>query len=463
MYMPNQVIVTGFPDRMDKVVGYLGLEDPSSFNLGQEREGRLYQIGEDSPVEQVICELELIRDEMGFAPRDVIVEPNYHMSPAGWAGGASPWTQNGAWTTGLRGGGLDEAPAAEFLSQWALREADGIGLYDENGTRVSEEYRGAGIRVGIFDTSPFGNEVGEEGEQALDFGELLGAEYAASIGGQSSLIVRHFPLIPADNCPGGELEGQDISNHGLFVAGLVHAVAPDSEIYLIRVLEDDGCGALSSIAEGIELFMQDALIDLAGGEIQGIVLNLSLGVHQPPRPDRFGLPEEVLFLEDALQRARSQGAVIVAAAGNDSYADLAQPSSMELPAGYDFVIGVAASNVNRGRGCFSNANLAGDPIDVAAPGGDGDQPCEIPVCQQGNADQCLVSLSRNSSTGYAYWVGTSFATPLVTGLEALLLSGPEATADPTPSGEKTCSAADTITLPDGIIYLPQALNGESCP
>jgi len=61
---------------------------------------------------------------------------------------------------------------------------------------------------------------------------------------------------------------------------------------------------------------------------------------------------------------------------------------MEIPADDTAVIGVAASNIDRARGCFSNAG------DVAAPGGDGDPPCRIPICDPDHPEACLISVAR---------------------------------------------------------------------
>jgi subtilisin family serine protease len=367
--------------------------------------------------------------------------------------------RQGRWADpGLRGG-LAEAGAGSgdgeslFKGQWALDSESGIGLYDESGNRI-QRGDGEGVLVGIFDTSPFGG-AGEETVGAL------------------TLRVSHPPLRPAPGCPGIGMyeeeppESPDIRNHGLFVAGLVHEVAPASEIHLVRVLEDDGCGSLYSIAGAVQAFVVQALDEGA----EDIVVNLSLGVHQPRDPERFGLatrrelkeegrqPDGVQVLEDILRWADEQGAVIVAAAGNDSFADLAAPRGMEMPAAYDFVIGVAASNKDRARGCFSNT-APGAP-NVAAPGGDGvppaegvspSWPCNVPEkCSDEHHEACLVSLSLDSDTGYVYWVGTSFAAPLVTGQVAVMLgSGGGVPID-------TCPSADPGQLGE-IGYI-----GNGCP
>jgi len=319
--------------------------------------------------------------------------------------------------------------------------------------------------VGIFDTSPF-TEVGEE-EQCMHcfpFDELVGDVLGESAEAEPPLTVWHHRLIPSPNCPGYDrrsedrksLESQDISNHGLFVAGLVHAVVPHSEIYLVRVLEDDACGGLFGINKGIEMFMHQALEDR--GTLEGTVINLSLGVHKPPGPCQFGLPDEVKSLERILERAVGLGAVVVAAAGNDSYDKPSDsPSSMELPAEYPFVIGVAASSIRSGRGCFSNRG------DVAAPGGDGrfldeETRCAIPDCLE-DPDLCLISLAPNSKTGYAYWVGTSFSTPLVSGLASMLLDAgvPPAHVADQIEGSAVWSAAYEPALGGGVINLPASL------
>jgi len=284
-------------------------------------------------------------------------------------------------------------------------------------------------------------------------------------------------LDSAQTCPGydrnvgkeASLEGQDISNHGLFVAGLAHAVAPSSELYLIRVLEDDGCGTLYQIMQGIRTFM-DEMAPQPGDTLVGTILNLSFGLHKAPEEAGFGLPcGDIESFESLLREADRKGATIVAAAGNDSYLqDPSAPRAMELPAGYPFVVGVAASSRARMRGCFSNGDLIASLRNTAAPGGDGEEgeelgellgevlECAIPKCSAKNPDPCLISMVYRGNPGYAYWVGTSFAAPLVSGQRALLIErmGPQEV-------DAVCLSTDE-TLPDGIINWATVL-GIDCP
>jgi serine protease len=123
----------------------------------------------------------------------------------------------------------------------------------------------------------------------------------------------------------------------------------------------------------------------------------------------------VVSLETILTSAAARGVTVVAAAGNESTPEVALPP--EAPAAYPSVIGVAASNKAGQRACFSNRG------DLAAPGGDSDS--EGGVCAESLEDigeyGLIGPVLNTSKTGYAYWVGTSFAAPLVSGLAARIL------------------------------------------
>jgi hypothetical protein len=242
-------------------------------------------------------------------------------------------------------------------------------------------------------------------------------------------------------------EATDVRDHGLFVAGLVHAVAPDSEIRLIRVLNEYGCGDLFTLNKSLYRFIEE--MEAERGTLDGTVINLSLGVLKPASDDAESTDREVVIIDDSLEvlvedtveslraaalLAHSRGAVVVAAAGNDSYVE-GKPLPPQFPAKYPFVIGVAGSNIYRERACFSNWG------DVSAPSGDGgpddEKSLEFPCVPKhgackGGCDQALISLVWNlpdhvqaspasSRPYYTYWSGTSFSAPLVSGLAALVL------------------------------------------
>jgi subtilisin family serine protease len=313
----------------------------------------------------------------------------------------------------------------------------------------------------------------------------------------------------------------DIRDHGLFVASLIHAVAPESDIHLIRVLDQHGCGRLFNLNEALFRFVAEMEEDR--GSLEGVVINLSLGVQKPrtditvtppndesevEQGDETALPpvniqidetlsvlvdDRVESLDAAVLLARARGALVVAAAGNDSFIE-PKALSPQLPAAYPYVIGVSASNVSRERACFSNWG------DVSAPGGDSGHNQELKekllkeledmgfaqekldyarehyfeclprtdtdrcLDGSGGCDDFLIGLTHYGHRGYSYWNGTSFSTPLVSGLAALvfdagvskpicpLLSSrwvrPEQVFDAIRCGAPT---------PDGVINVPATL------
>jgi len=107
----------------------------------------------------------------------------------------------------------------------------------------------------------------------------------------------------------------------------------------------------------------------------------------------FGLPRESVPIRNAIEFARSQGLVLIAAAGNNN------TSVPQFPASSPSVMAVAATDQYDLKASFSNY---GSHIAVAAPG---------------------VSIySAYPGEGWAWWSGTSFAAPFVSGEAALLLS-----------------------------------------
>jgi hypothetical protein len=261
-----------------------------------------------------------------------------------------------------------------------------------------------------------------------------------------------------------------MKDHGLFAAGLVHDIVPNCDLHLIRVLSDYGIGDLWALASA--LTRAPELI----GEGQRLVVNLSLGVAIPPGEQflRAWLPatyagleatlRESPDLESALKKAGrldvqetlkslhaplesvvdwlagQERVLLVAAAGNDNDdLEAARAARAMLrpeprwPARYDRVFGVAAVGTAGQPSRFSNrgdvsllgngvATLGGD-TSAASAGGLG----SIEVASSRGGRDAVVGIfsaedlplgGGTNKTGWAYWAGTSFATPIVSAVAA---------------------------------------------
>lgn len=177
--------------------------------------------------------------------------------------------------------------------------------------------------------------------------------------------------------------GSDGSGHGTHVAGTVAAldndlgvvgVAPDIDLYAVKVLGDDGRGTDATVAAGIEWVVDQGNIN---------VINMSLGGGHS------------LTIQRAVEDAYEAGVLLVASAGNSG----PRPNTVNYPAAYPEVIAVSATDENDSFPSFSSR---GSEVELSAPG--------------------VSILSTLPSNRYGKYSGTSMASPHVAGVAALVWS-----------------------------------------
>jgi len=188
-------------------------------------------------------------------------------------------------------------------------------------------------------------------------------------------IVPGFDVANNDSVP------QDDNGHGTHVAGVAAAsvnnaygvagVSREAKIMPIKVLDAEGSGYDSWVAEGIRQAVD------RGADI----INLSLGGESYSQT-----------LQQATDYAYSHNVLVVAAAGNSG------DSAMMYPAGNPNVLAVGATTANDTLADFSTHNSS---VDVSAPG-----------------EEIASTYWSSGSHAYAYMSGTSMATPFVSGLAA---------------------------------------------
>ena len=193
-------------------------------------------------------------------------------------------------------------------------------------------------------------------------------------------IVKGYDFVDNDHF------ADDLNGHGTHVAGTIAAandsigitgVAYNSKIMPIRVLDEFGRGYLSDVTKGIR-FASDNGAD---------IINLSVGSTYHSRS-----------LYEAIKYANNKGSVVVMAAGNSGSAYPTFPAIYSM----NYGISVGAVDITNDLATFSN--MAGiNYLDyVTAPG--------------------VNIYSSVPNNGYAFFSGTSMATPHVSGLAALLKS-----------------------------------------
>ncbi len=209
----------------------------------------------------------------------------------------------------------------------------------------------------------------------------------------------------------GLTNGYDVIGHGTAVASLMVANV------------DDGFGmaGFGGAAHLISYRVDDLYDNLLAIGITKLtslgvrIINVSIGGTEPTAP----------VLHDAILKSLYAGVLIVAAAGNDGTDSVLYPAADLQPAdGADSLgLAVGASDVTGKTTKFSNT---GSNLSLIAPG-DYDYSCSgvlaaIPTPAKDWDGTCWPIVKGEAGARYAYIGGTSFSSPEVAGVAALLLA-----------------------------------------
>ncbi|MEV0642513.1 S8/S53 family peptidase [Streptomyces sp. NPDC050619] len=239
----------------------------------------------------------------------------------------------------------------------------------------------------------------------------------------------------------GELHGTESDSqgnllqyvgHGTFIAGLLAAVAPNTDVTVDNALTD--AGAILESDFGVRLF---EAVDQHGWPD---LISLSAGTSN-------GRTDGLLGVDAFMRELRTQRTLLVAAAGNNSSATPFWPAAYAaLPDYENVVLSVGALRGDGEHGaCFSNhgpwvnAYAPGERLTSALTGFDTPVPyvyqhSTYDDCRYGFTYQCTCQSPRHTGAlseangsakpdqvmfeGFAHWSGTSFATPVVAGMIA---------------------------------------------
>jgi subtilisin family serine protease len=183
------------------------------------------------------------------------------------------------------------------------------------------------------------------------------------------------------------------AGHGTFVSGVVRCLAPASHVVVEREIEVSGFVRESSLIKQIHDALSrspDIISMSAGGYTRGNVPSLAFQVLWEERLSQLG------------------GVIFVSAAGNDGR------TAPFWPAAFPWCVGVGSmSRDGQRRSWFSNH---GAWVDVYAPGED------IINAYARLKYMTVAGTVRDTSAGIVKWSGTSFATPIVSGLIAARMS-----------------------------------------
>ncbi|ALV08973.1 S8 family peptidase [Roseateles depolymerans] len=353
--------------------------------------------------------------------------------------------------------------AGVTAGQWYLKTPDSTLLSPVNAPAAWDVSTGAGVVVAVIDTGVRYDHPDLSG-QLLPGYDVIGFASASST---STATANDGDGADSDaSDPGDWVDQADINSgrlgssctsddigpsswHGTRVSGLIAAstnnglgmagLAYGAKVLPVRALGKCG-GWQSDIEAGMRWAAGILVPGLPTNRNPARVINLSLGSDGNCSAS----------YQSAVNAVVSQGAVVVAAAGNGNDSGGIAVGS---PANCRNVVAVAAVRHSGTKVGFSNL---GPEVSVSAPGGNcvTDTGCLYPILSTSNSGR-TTPVAADNAYNYA-GTGTSFATPLVSATAALMLA---ADSSLTPAQVKGFLMSSTRPFPTTGA---QAANAQQC-
>src|SRR6266567_457329 len=440
------------------IAGFFQIEVPSQPSSGTPLMRASASSGHNSPDSLVVSIVEKInkKENLEELNRELSQESGGHIV----ATVAAP-----VWLSGGTGDGITQGcpltppmPVSDSCSNWHIELPD---LSPDLQSKTGE-----GVTVFILDSFPERGVIERAARDAgddnlllrevnetveFDYNFMSGIKNVQEMGDTQGTFVgkdvygRHYPILLAD--------------HGLFIAGIVHDVAPEASIECIRVLNDLCVGDVQLISKALwNIYLRKvspaSMPQAAPLDGKPVVINMSLviptdeelksknvdptsGALQDIRANLFYLIKALTELE----------VIVVASAGNE--ADLREMSGGNRPDALrpaawgnepyqlEGIVPVGAVN---GSGKATSYSCYPGNRGIATYGGEVPK-VPLPTSNNPSVDTSDMLRGIYSSVEYpplsadppeqyytapddhawAYWVGTSFATPIISGLAARIL------------------------------------------
>lgn len=309
---------------------------------------------------------------------------------------------------------------------------------------------GKGVDVVILDTAPCPHDLVEAYKEWPDhplIPTLLGPE------GKLHLYPMSYEEAVRLTCTSLNNHDYKMPDHGTFIAGMIHSVVPNAEIHLIEVLNQFGVGDFTSFVAGLLKIYTENIYN----KDRYLVINCSWMLETPladlhcrhtdPIGDLDAVFEQAVLdfakkdktlgymLTFLFHRFYGLGRQAIAASGNDGKdgdEDKERPPA-RYPAALRRVTGVGASPdlklLETGKyrtSVFSNLSESPDKRGVVTRGvvtfggeeGEGNGVLGLYL------GEFPCSCCCQNESKWAWWSGTSFATPLLVAAVASVLSRP---------------------------------------